>query len=37
MFHNDDFVDNVAKWVRANHVQTTSHWTKNWRKSKINY
>lgn len=37
MFHNDDFSDNVAKWVRKDHVQTDEHWTKNWIKSKINY
>lgn len=35
LFHNDDFADNVMKWVRVNHVQTTSHWTRNWRKSRI--
>lgn len=37
MFHNDDFADNVAKWVRKDHVQTDEHWSRNWRKSKINY
>lgn len=25
-FHYDEFSNNVAKWVRANHVQTDSHW-----------
>ena len=35
MFHNDDFADNVAKWVRANHVTTDEHWSRNWKKSKI--
>lgn len=25
-FHYDDFAMNVAKWVRANHVQTDKHW-----------
>lgn len=25
-FHYDDFQKNVAKWVCANHVQTSSHW-----------
>lgn len=36
MFHNDDFAENVSKWVRANHVQTDEHWTINWKKAKIN-
>jgi hypothetical protein len=25
-FHYDDFNDNVAKYVRKNHVQTSNHW-----------
>ena len=37
LFHNDDFADNVMKWVRANHVTTDEHWTRNWEKSKIEY
>jgi len=37
MFHNDDFSENVVKWVRKDHVQTDDHWTRNWKKSKINY
>lgn len=37
VFHNDDFSDNVIKWVRAGHVQTSIHWTRNWKKAKINY
>jgi hypothetical protein len=37
MFHNDDFKDNVMKWVRYGHVRTDSHWTKNWKKAKLNY
>jgi RNA ligase len=36
MFHDDDFVDNVMKWVRKNHVQTDVHWQRNWKKAKIN-
>lgn len=36
MFHNDDFSSNVMKWVRAGHVQTNDHWTRNWKKAKIN-
>jgi hypothetical protein len=34
-FENDEFTSNVGKWVRKGHVQTTSHWTRNWRKAKI--
>jgi hypothetical protein len=34
-FHNDDFSQNVMKWVRKGHVQTDEHWTKNWTKSNI--
>ena len=25
-FHFDDFETNVAKWVRAKHIQTDEHW-----------
>jgi hypothetical protein len=25
-FHYDDFKDNVAKWVRMDHVTSDSHW-----------
>jgi hypothetical protein len=35
MFHNDDFADNVMKWVRKGHVSTDVHWTRNWKKSEI--
>lgn len=35
MFHNDDFADNVMKWVRKDHVTTTNHWTRNWKKADI--
>lgn len=35
MFHNDDFSENVMKWVRKGHVQTTSHWTRDWKKAKL--
>ena len=35
-FDNADFKDNVMKWVRAGHVTTTNHWTRNWKKAKIN-
>ena len=36
LFHNDDFAENVMKWVRKGHVQTDSHWTRNWVKAKVN-
>lgn len=36
-FHNDDFISNVIKWVRPNHVRTDSHWTRNWKKANIKY
>lgn len=29
-FHSSEFKSNVAKFVRANHVTTDAHWTKNW-------
>lgn len=35
MFHNDNFADNVMKWVRKGHVQTDVHWTRNWKKAEI--
>ena len=37
LFHNDDFAENVMKWVRKGHVQTDEHWTRNWKKAKIKY
>lgn len=36
LFHNDDFESNVIKFVRKDHVQTSTHWTRNWKKSKLN-
>jgi hypothetical protein len=35
MFHNDDFADNVMKWVRKDHVSTDVHWQRNWKKAEI--
>lgn len=35
IFHNDNFADNVMKWVRKGHVQTDEHWTRNWKKAEI--
>lgn len=37
IFHNNDFKDNVMKWVRKDHVTTDEHWTRNWKKSKLKY
>jgi hypothetical protein len=37
LFHNDDFSENVMKWVRKGHIQTDEHWTKNWKKEKLKY
>ena len=31
-----NFQFNVAKYVRANHVQTDEHWTRNWKRAEIN-
>jgi len=36
VFHNDYFPENVMKWVRKDHVQTDVHWTRNWKKARIN-
>lgn len=35
-FDDSNFSKCVLKWVRENHVKTDEHWTKNWRKAKIN-
>lgn len=37
LFHNDDFADNVMKWVRKGHVTTDSHWTRNWKRARLNF
>ena len=37
LFHNDDFAENVMKYVRKNHIQTDEHWRRNWKKAKIKY
>lgn len=34
-FYTEDFPKYVCKYVRANHVQTDEHWTKNWRKAEL--
>lgn len=32
-FHQDQFKENVAKWVRPNHITTDTHWSKTWVKN----
>jgi len=34
-FNAEDFSTNVAKYVRAKHVQTNEHWTRNWQPCKL--
>ena len=34
-FDDDDFKNSLQKWVRKNHVTTTEHWTRNWKRSKL--
>jgi hypothetical protein len=34
-FGFDHFATNVAKFVRAKHVQTDEHWTKNWKPARL--
>ena len=34
-FALDYFPHYVCKYVRANHVQTNEHWTKNWKQAKL--
>ena len=35
-FKDEDFEKSVIKWVRKNHVTTSSHWNKSWKKAKLN-
>lgn len=35
-FKKNTFHENIAKCVRANHVQTDEHWTKKWKKAELN-
>lgn len=32
----DDFAQNVFKYVRKGHVKTDEHWTRNWKRAKLN-
>lgn len=34
-FEENEFTNNVFKWVRKNHVNTSTHWTKTWKKAKL--
>ena len=34
-FEDNDFSNNVIKYVRKDHVQTDQHWTKNWRQAEL--
>lgn len=34
-FHQDDFRNCLAKYVRAGHVQTDQHWSRNWKPCKL--
>jgi hypothetical protein len=34
-FDNSDFAENVMKWVRKDHVTTTEHWQRNWKKAQL--
>ena len=36
-FPIDEFSTHVCKWVRPNHVQTDEHWTKNWKRAKLEW
>ena len=35
-FQNDDFANCLQKWVRKDHVTTTKHWTRTWKKAQLN-
>ena len=34
-FPIDEFPNCVCKWVRPHHVQTDTHWTRNWKKAEL--
>ena len=34
-FLNQDFAQNVLKYVRKNHVKTDEHWTRNWKRAPL--
>lgn len=33
----DEFANNVFKYVRKGHVKTDQHWTRHWKRAKLNY
>jgi hypothetical protein len=36
-FHRDAFAHNVFKWVRKGHVKTNEHWTRNWKRARLQH
>lgn len=36
-YAEEDFALNVFKYVRKGHVQTDEHWTRNWKRARLNY
>jgi len=36
-FKTEEFGEKVFKWVRANHVQTDAHWTRNWKRAPLEH
>ncbi|NIG57642.1 RNA ligase family protein [Chitinophaga sp. Cy-1792] len=36
-YSTTDFAQNVFKYVRKGHVKTDQHWTRHWRRAKLNY
>ena len=34
-FPDEDFAECVLKWVRPNHVTTSEHWIRNWKRAKL--
>ena len=36
-FTSESFGEKVFKWVRANHVQTDEHWTRNWKRNPLEH
>lgn len=36
-FNDVDFQKSIMKWVRKSHIKTDQHWTRNWKRAKLNY
>jgi hypothetical protein len=34
-FSDEEFGKKILKWVRPNHVRTSEHWTRNWKRAKL--